>query len=31
LPGSGTSEQLLDAAGISADHIVAAARDLVGQ
>jgi transketolase len=30
LPGSGTSEQLLDAAGISADHIAAAARSLVG-
>jgi transketolase len=29
LPGSGTSEQLLDAAGISADHIAAAARSLL--
>jgi transketolase len=28
LPGSGTSEELLDAAGISADHIAAAARSL---
>ena len=30
LPGSGTSQELLDAAGISADHIAAAARSLVG-
>jgi transketolase len=30
LPGSGTSEELLDAAGISAPHIAAAARSLVG-
>jgi transketolase len=30
LPGSGTSEELLDAAGISAGHIAAAARDLAG-
>jgi transketolase len=30
LPGSGTSEELLNAAGISADHIAAAARSLVG-
>jgi transketolase len=30
LPGSGTSAELLDAAGISADHIAAAARSLVG-
>ena len=30
LPGSGTSEELLDAAGISADHITAAAHTLVG-
>ncbi|EIV93332.1 transketolase [Frankia sp. QA3] len=29
LPGSGTSEELLDAAGISAKHIVEAARDLL--
>jgi transketolase len=29
LPGSGTSAELLDAAGISARHIVDAARDLV--
>jgi len=29
LPGSGTSEELLNAAGISADHIAAAARSLV--
>ncbi len=28
LPGSGTSQELLDAAGISADHIAAAARSL---
>ena len=28
LPGSGTSEELLDAAGISAVHIAAAARDM---
>jgi transketolase len=28
LPGSGTSEELLDAAGLTADHIVAAARQL---
>ncbi len=31
LPGSGTPAQLLDAAGISARHIVAAARRLVAQ
>src|SRR3984885_11360336 len=30
LPGSGTSAELLDAAGISAGHIEAAARDLIG-
>ena len=30
LPGSGTSAELLDAAGISADHITAAARQLLG-
>jgi transketolase len=30
LPGSGTSEELLDAAGISAGHIAAAARSVVG-
>jgi transketolase len=30
LPGSGTSEELLDAAGISATHIAAAARSLAG-
>jgi transketolase len=30
LPSSGTPEELLDAAGISARHIVAAARSLVG-
>jgi transketolase len=30
MPGSGTSEELLDAAGISADHIAAAARRLLG-
>jgi transketolase len=30
LPGSGTPEQLLDAAGIDAAHIAAAARSLVG-
>ncbi len=30
MPGSGTSEELLDAAGISAPHIAAAARSLVG-
>jgi transketolase len=29
LPGSGTPEELLNAAGISADHIAAAARSLV--
>jgi transketolase len=29
LPGSGTSEELLDAAGLSAEHIAAAARTLV--
>jgi transketolase len=29
LPGSGTSEELLDAAGLTADHIAAAARSLV--
>jgi transketolase len=31
LPGSGTSEELLDAAGLTADHITAAARRLVEQ
>ncbi len=31
MPGSGTSQELLDAAGISADHIAAAARTLAGQ
>src|SRR5262249_28545549 len=31
MPGSGKPEQLLDAAGISATHIVAAARRLVGK
>ncbi len=31
LPGSGTSEQLLDAAGIDAGHIAAAARSLAGR
>jgi transketolase len=30
MPGSGTPEQLLDAAGISAGHIAAAARSLAG-
>ena len=30
MPGSGTSAELLDAAGISAEHIVAAARQLLG-
>ena len=30
MPGSGTSAELLDAAGISADHITAAARHLLG-
>jgi transketolase len=30
MPGSGTGEELLDASGISADHITAAARDLLG-
>ncbi len=30
LPGSGTSEELLDAAGLSAGHIAAAARSLLG-
>jgi transketolase len=30
LPGSGTSEELLAAAGIDAQHIAAAARDLLG-
>jgi transketolase len=30
LPGSGTSAELLDAAGISAGHIAAAARQLLG-
>jgi transketolase len=30
LPGSGTSAELLDAAGISAGHITAAARDMAG-
>jgi transketolase len=30
LPGSGTPQELLDAAGISARHIAAAARSLVG-
>ena len=31
LPGSGTPAELLDAAGISARHIAAAARRLAGQ
>jgi transketolase len=31
MPGSGTSEELLDAAGLTADHIAAAARRLVEQ
>ena len=31
LPGSGTPAELLDAAGISARHIAAAARKLAGQ
>ncbi|MGP7997809.1 MAG: transketolase [Streptosporangiaceae bacterium] len=31
MPGSGTSAELLDAAGISASHIAGAARDLAGQ
>ena len=30
LPGSGTPAELMEAAGISADHIVQAARDLLG-
>ncbi len=30
MPGSGTGEELMDAAGISAAHIVAAARELTG-
>ena len=30
LPGSGTPQELMDAAGISAGHIVQAARDLLG-
>jgi transketolase len=30
LPGSGTTQELLDAAGISAEHITAAARRLLG-
>ena len=30
LPGSGTSEELLNAAGITAEHIAAAARSLAG-
>jgi transketolase len=30
MPGSGTSAELLDAAGISAEHIAAAARQLLG-
>ena len=30
LPGSGTPAELMDAAGISAAHIVQAARDLLG-
>ena len=30
LPGSGTPAELMDAAGISARHIVQAARDLLG-
>ena len=29
MPGSGTGEELLDGSGISADHIAAAARDLL--
>jgi transketolase len=31
LPGSGTTEELLNAAGITAEHIAAAARSLAGQ
>ena len=30
LPGSGTPAELMDAAGISAGHVVQAARDLLG-
>jgi transketolase len=30
MPGSGTGEELLDGSGISADHVTAAARDLLG-
>jgi len=30
LPGSGTPAELMEAAGISARHIVQAARDLLG-
>jgi hypothetical protein len=30
MPGSGTSEELLDAAGLSARHIADAARRLAG-
>jgi transketolase len=30
MPGSGTGEELLDGSGISANHITAAARDLLG-
>jgi hypothetical protein len=30
MPGSGTSEELLAAAGIDAPHIEAAARELIG-
>jgi transketolase len=30
MPGSGTSEELLDAAGLSPRHIAAAARSLAG-
>ena len=30
LPGSGTPAELMEAAGISAGHIVQAARDLLG-
>jgi transketolase len=30
MPGSGTPQQLLDAAGIAAEHIVAAAKQIAG-
>ena len=30
LPGSGTPAELMEAAGISADQVVQAARDLLG-